>query len=225
MLRLAADHGSATRSSPELIKKPVVRVHASSPSCAFSCSDSQSRAADEAFGFYARIGELTADRGASYQNKLANKLHGALLTVCENASSAERSRWIRALPDLPVPFAQILVRALVRVAFDKVRDPLQELAAGNSSLPAPVAFAAALIGGALGGILFAFLALPTAGVILAAYRTYGQYYEVVDDDSTAAPAVAPGKTTPDGERRTRWFGRRKQRPPETADPPPPPGDG
>src|SRR5215467_8088751 len=98
------------------------------------------------------------------------------------------------------------------------------LTARTMSLPAPIAFAAALIGGALGGILFAFLALPAAGVILAAFRTYGQYYEVVDDDSTAAPAAAPGKTTPDGERRTRWFGRRKPSPPETADPPPPPGD-
>ena len=39
------------------------------------------------------------------------------------------------------------------------------LTARTMSLPAPVAFAAALIGGALGGILFAFLALPAAGVI------------------------------------------------------------
>jgi len=93
---------------------------------------------DEAFAFYARIGELTADRGAGYQNKLANKLHGALLTVCENAVPAERSRWIQMLPELPVQFAQILVRALVRVALDKVRDPLQGLAAENR-LPGLVA--------------------------------------------------------------------------------------
>ena len=39
------------------------------------------------------------------------------------------------------------------------------LTAKTMALPAPLAFAAALIGGALGGILFAFLALPTAGVI------------------------------------------------------------
>src|SRR5215475_6551909 len=68
------------------------------------------------------------------------------------------------------------------------------LTARTMSLPAPVAFAAALIGGALGGILFAFLALPAAGVILAAFRTYGRYYEVVEDD-TVAPALAPDKTT------------------------------
>jgi len=94
------------------------------------------------------------------------------------------------------------------------------LTARTMSLPAPVAFAAALIGGALGGILFAFLALPAAGVILAAFRTYGQYYEVVDDDSTATPAVAPAKTAADGGRRTRWFGRRKQSHPTPAERPP-----
>ena len=38
------------------------------------------------------------------------------------------------------------------------------LTAKTMALPAPLAFAAALIGGALGGILFAFLALPAAGV-------------------------------------------------------------
>src|SRR5262252_4114574 len=94
------------------------------------------------------------------------------------------------------------------------------LTARTMSLNAPVAFAAALIGGALGGILFAFLALPAAGVILAAFRTYGQYYEVVDDDSTATPAVAPAKTAADGGRRTRWFGRRKQSHPTPAERPP-----
>jgi predicted PurR-regulated permease PerM len=67
------------------------------------------------------------------------------------------------------------------------------LTARTMSLPAPVAFAAALVGGALGGILFAFLALPAAGVILAAVRTYGRYYAVVRDDPVA-PALAPDKT-------------------------------
>jgi hypothetical protein len=81
------------------------------------------------------------------------------------------------------------------------------LTARTMSVPAPVAFAAALIGGALGGILFAFLALPAAGVILAAFRTYGRYHEVVEDD-IVAPALtperprriaAPGRGDPAGE--------------------------
>jgi predicted PurR-regulated permease PerM len=98
------------------------------------------------------------------------------------------------------------------------------LTARTMSLPAPVAFAAALIGGALGGILFAFLALPAAGVILAAFRTYGRYYEVVEDDDTVAPALAPDKTAAGRGSRPRWPGRRKHSPPGTTDGPPP-GDG
>jgi hypothetical protein len=81
------------------------------------------------------------------------------------------------------------------------------------SLPAPVAFAAALIGGALGGILFAFLALPAAGVMLAAVRTYGRYYEVVEDDKTVVPALAPPKPAKAGTRRRYWFSRRHHGPP------------
>jgi predicted PurR-regulated permease PerM len=93
------------------------------------------------------------------------------------------------------------------------------LTARTMALPAPVAFAAALIGGALGGILFAFLALPAAGVILAAARTYGRYYEVVDDDSTVVPALAPGQPAKAATRQ-HWFpGRRQHGPPE------PPGGG
>jgi predicted PurR-regulated permease PerM len=95
------------------------------------------------------------------------------------------------------------------------------LTARTMSLPAPVAFAAALIGGALGGILFAFLALPAAGVILAAVRTYGRYYEVVEADATVAPALAPDKTTKSRSPRSRWFRRRKQDPAKPPDGPPP----
>jgi predicted PurR-regulated permease PerM len=98
------------------------------------------------------------------------------------------------------------------------------LTARTMSLPAPVAFAAALIGGALGGILFAFLALPAAGVILAAFRTYGRYYEVVEDDATVAPALKPDKTAAGRGSRPRWLSRRRHSPPDTPDGPPP-GDG
>jgi predicted PurR-regulated permease PerM len=94
------------------------------------------------------------------------------------------------------------------------------LTARTMSLPAPVAFAAALIGGALGGILFAFLALPAAGVILAAVRTYGRYYEVVEDDATVEPALAPEKTTKSRSPRSGWFRRRKQDPAKPPDGPP-----
>jgi predicted PurR-regulated permease PerM len=68
------------------------------------------------------------------------------------------------------------------------------LTAKTMSLHPAVAFAAALIGGALGGILFAFLALPAAGVLQAAFRAYGRRYAVVQDELTEdmQPQVGPG---------------------------------
>jgi len=68
------------------------------------------------------------------------------------------------------------------------------LTAKTMSLHPAVAFAAALIGGAMGGILFAFLALPAAGVLQAAVRSWGRRYAVVDDELTddKQPPVGPG---------------------------------
>ena len=91
------------------------------------------------------------------------------------------------------------------------------LTAKTMALPAPVAFAAALIGGALGGILFAFLALPAAGVILAAVRAYGRYYEVVENDKTVVPALAPQVPAQPRTRRRSWSVRRRHGPPGPAD--------
>ena len=91
------------------------------------------------------------------------------------------------------------------------------LTAKTMDLPAPVAFAAALIGGALGGILFAFLALPAAGVILAAVRAYGRYYEVVEDDKTIVPALAPQKPAKASTRRRSWLRRWHHAPPGPPD--------
>ena len=56
------------------------------------------------------------------------------------------------------------------------------LTAKTMDLHPAVAFAAALIGGAIGGLLFAFLALPVAGVIQAAVTNWSTTYEVVDTD-------------------------------------------
>ena len=68
------------------------------------------------------------------------------------------------------------------------------LTAKTMSLHPAVAFAAALIGGALGGLLFAFLALPVAGVIQASIVEWSRSYDVVDGD---AKRVEPG---PGGDR-------------------------
>ncbi len=70
------------------------------------------------------------------------------------------------------------------------------LTARTMSLHPAVAFAAALIGGALGGLLAAFLALPVAGVIQAAILEYSKPYEVVvapkDGLEVAAEVIEDG---------------------------------
>jgi predicted PurR-regulated permease PerM len=63
------------------------------------------------------------------------------------------------------------------------------ITAKTMSLHPAVAFAAALIGGALGGLFMAFLALPVAGVIQASVREWGQSYDVVRDDVTPLDAA------------------------------------
>jgi predicted PurR-regulated permease PerM len=55
------------------------------------------------------------------------------------------------------------------------------ITAKTMSLHPAVAFAAALIGGALGGIFTAFLALPVAGVIQASVKEWSKSYEVMED--------------------------------------------
>jgi predicted PurR-regulated permease PerM len=61
------------------------------------------------------------------------------------------------------------------------------ITARTMSLHPAVAFAAALIGGALGGVFAAFLALPVAGVIQAAVKEWSKSYEVVDEVQVAEP--------------------------------------
>jgi|RhiMetdeSRZDD1v2_1073273.scaffolds.fasta_scaffold318971_1 predicted PurR-regulated permease PerM len=67
------------------------------------------------------------------------------------------------------------------------------ITAHTMSLHPAVAFAAALIGGALGGIFMAFLALPVAGVLQAAVKEWSRSYEVVVDVNIATPEPKPRK--------------------------------
>jgi predicted PurR-regulated permease PerM len=61
------------------------------------------------------------------------------------------------------------------------------ITARTMSLHPAVAFAAALIGGALGGIFAAFLALPVAGVIQAAVKEWSKSYDVVAEVQVVEP--------------------------------------
>ena len=83
------------------------------------------------------------------------------------------------------------------------------LTAKTMALHPAVAFAAALIGGAIGGILTAFLALPVAAVAQAAIAEYGKRYTVVEDDLTAHPEELPPKEHRSG-RPTRTRHKRKE---------------
>src|SRR6266576_3383994 len=58
------------------------------------------------------------------------------------------------------------------------------ITAKTMSLHPAVAFAAALIGGALGGLFMAFLALPVAGVIQASVKEWYKSYDLIRDDLT-----------------------------------------
>ncbi len=75
------------------------------------------------------------------------------------------------------------------------------ITAKTMSLHPAVAFAAALIGGALGGILTAFLALPVAGVIQASVKEWSKSYEVMDDVLTEQVQAAERRRVVDRLRR------------------------
>jgi predicted PurR-regulated permease PerM len=67
------------------------------------------------------------------------------------------------------------------------------ITAKTMSLHPAVAFAAALIGGALGGLFMAFLALPVAGVVQAAVKEWSRSYEVVANVEIGATEPKPKK--------------------------------
>lgn len=78
------------------------------------------------------------------------------------------------------------------------------LTAKTMALHPAVAFAAALIGGALGGILMAFLALPAAAVIQSIVNEFSKGYEVIDSDLTRAKEEKPKKVKTTGFIPSRW---------------------
>ena len=74
------------------------------------------------------------------------------------------------------------------------------LTAKTMALHPAIAFGAAFIGGAIGGVVAAFLALPAAGVIQAAIQTYTQRYEVLENDLVSRPQPPPPP-----EREPNWW--------------------
>jgi predicted PurR-regulated permease PerM len=98
------------------------------------------------------------------------------------------------------------------------------LTSKTMALHPAIAFGAAFIGGAIGGVLAAFLALPAAGVIQAAIQTYTQQYPVLEGDLVSAPkppppapARQPNWWTWNGMRRRLRRDEARQAPPATAE--------
>ena len=85
------------------------------------------------------------------------------------------------------------------------------ITAHTMSLHPAVAFAAALIGGALGGLFMAFLALPVAGVIQAAVKEWSRSYDVVVD--VKIPGPEPRKRH---QGFMEWVRRRPEEPDDSA---------
>jgi predicted PurR-regulated permease PerM len=83
------------------------------------------------------------------------------------------------------------------------------LTARTMNLHPAVAFAAALIGGQLGGILAAFLALPVAAVLQASIQEYGRHYAVVENPLTGDVTISP--SPPAEPRVASWWERVKTR--------------
>jgi len=89
------------------------------------------------------------------------------------------------LIDLNPPLLTDPVDAIIVLAWIVVYQQIENyflaprLTARTMSVSAPLAFAAAMAGGALGGFLFAFLSLPVAGIIQSVVRTHGSRYKVI----------------------------------------------
>lgn len=105
--------------------------------------------------------------------------------------------YIGGVPPVLVAFLTSTVAGVAVLAYIVVYQQVENfvlsprITAKTMSLHPAVAFGAALIGGALGGLLFAFLALPVAGVIQASVKLWGRQYDVVESDLTTDPMPAP----------------------------------
>jgi predicted PurR-regulated permease PerM len=80
------------------------------------------------------------------------------------------------------------------------------ISARTMQLHPAVAFAAALAGASIGGLLGAFMALPAAAVIQASVSSYVTRHEVLETDLTREHVRAD--PPPAGSRGLRWFRRR-----------------
>ena len=105
--------------------------------------------------------------------------------------------YIAGAPPVLVAFLYSPTAGAVALAYILIYQQIENyflsprLTARTMSLHPAMAFAAAYIGGSLGGLMAAFLALPVAGVIQASASAWRTRYEVVEDQLTQEAAPRP----------------------------------
>jgi predicted PurR-regulated permease PerM len=111
-----------------------------------------------------------------------------------------------ALPTLVALSTNGLRAALILVGFATLYQQLEnllispKLSARTMQLHPAVAFVAAMIGGAVGGLAAAFLALPVAAIFQAFGSTFLRRYEVVDSALTQDQPISTGDRSNEEER-------------------------
>src|SRR3990170_8838493 len=137
--------------------------------------------------------------------KTGGYLYSRLLLAAISAGVA-----FAVLTVLGVPFAVPLLVALLEdpwsavifviyvVVYQQVENYLlaPRITARTMQLHPAIAFFAALAGGAISGLLGAFMALPAAAVIQATVSTYLTRHEVVEDELTREDEPAPREEIP-----------------------------
>jgi predicted PurR-regulated permease PerM len=109
-----------------------------------------------------------------------------------------------AVPIIVTLALQGMVAAAVVLGYALVYQQLENywlsprISSGTMSLSGGIAFGAALAGGAIGGPMGAFVALPVAALITSTLSNYARSYEIVEAQGPAAD-TAPETDLPDGE--------------------------
>jgi predicted PurR-regulated permease PerM len=128
-----------------------------------------------------------------------------------------------ALPTM-VALAQEARDAIVLIIFALIYQQLENLlisprlSARTMKLHPAVAFIAALIGGAIGGVVWAFLALPVAAIFQAFLSTFLTRHEVIASDLTRDEPVRHDESEGPGRTRQRLERLMRRRREDTAKP-------
>jgi predicted PurR-regulated permease PerM len=150
--------------------------------------------------FYSKMALAVINGGAFFLVLLLLDVPGAVALATFQGVVAEFipivGTYIAAVVPLVIAFLAVgmpetLILLIYVLIYQQVENYLlaPKLQARAMQLHPAVAFGAALAGGAIGGLLWAFLALPFAATIQASASLYIQRHEVVESDLTAEQQV------------------------------------